>query len=140
MVNKNIKGTISTIDSKSLYSKISNHIPVVLLDAREINEYKISHIKNAIYVGYNDFDIDKLKTINKNKTIIVYCSIGYRSEKVAEIVSKNGFSNVYNLYGGIFDWINQDFPVVNSIGVTPKIHPYNKEWGKWLEKGEKSYE
>jgi rhodanese-related sulfurtransferase len=114
---------------------------VLLLDARESDEYKVSHIKNALHVGYDQFEIGKLKSINKNQKIVVYCSVGYRSEKISEKLKQAGFTDVSNLYGGIFEWINQNNPVVDDKDkVTENIHAYSKTWGVWLDKGVKVYE
>mgnify|MGYP005995345307 CR=1 FL=1 len=117
---------------------------VILLDSREPKEFKVSHLKNATCVGYDNFDLNK--TIqklpsNKNTKIVVYCSLGIRSEDIAEKLKKAGYKNVYNLYGGIFEWKNQDNTVVNSKNKpTKKVHTFNKDWSKWLLKGEKIYE
>ena len=82
-----------------------------------------------------------LKGVDKETTIVVYCSVGYRSEKVGERLKKAGFKKVLNLYGGIFDWVNKGFPVYDNSGnQTKKVHAYDKSWGKWLTKGEKIYE
>ena len=76
----------------------------IVLDAREIKEYRVSHIKNAIHVGYDDFDIKSVQTKipNKDSKIIVYCSIGIRSEDIAEKLKKVGYTHVLNLYGGLY--------------------------------------
>ena len=115
---------------------------VVLLDARELKEYNVSHLKNAINVGYKKFNIQETiaKVNDKNTKIVVYCSIGVRSERIAEKLSKSGYLNVYNLYGGIFDWKNNDFEVVDSNNkVTENVHAYSKGWSKYLIKGNKIY-
>jgi len=82
---------------------------VLLLDTREKNEFNVSHLKDAIWVGYDTFDKKNITaTITDKKTpIVVYCSIGVRSENIGEILTKMGYSNVKNLYGGIFDWKNK---------------------------------
>ena len=78
---------------------------------------------------------------NKNSKIVVYCSLGVRSEDVAEKLKKAGYSNVYNLYGGIFEWKNNDLEVLNlNEKPTDSIHIYSKAWSKWLKKGVKVYE
>lgn len=115
---------------------------VILLDAREINEYQISHLKGAIYVGYDHFDINTVsrQNINKESKIIVYCSLGIRSEDISEKLKQAGYNNIYNLYGGIFEWKNEDHLIVDSEGnETDKIHAFSKQWGKWLHKGKKIY-
>ncbi|MFY7742791.1 MAG: rhodanese-like domain-containing protein [Flavobacterium sp.] len=115
----------------------------VLLDARETKEYNVSHIKNAINVGFEKFDVKRTKLIpvDKEATIIVYCSIGVRSEKIGERLLKLGYKNVFNLYGGIFEWKHQGGKVVNNQNVeTDEIHTFNKEWSVYLTKGKKVYE
>lgn len=115
----------------------------ILLDARDKEEYKISHLETAIRVGYKDFLLKKtIAKLPKDKTkkIVVYCSLGIRSETIAHKLVKEGYTNVYNLYGGIFEWKNANFNVVDSVGrQTEKVHTYSKHWGKWLKKGKKVY-
>lgn len=116
---------------------------VILLDARELKEFKVSHIKNAIHVGYDEFNLKKTTTklTDKNATIIVYCSVGIRSEDIAEKLQKAGYTNVYNLFGGIFEWKNKENTVVDSKNnPTEQVHTFSKEWSKWLKKGVKVYE
>lgn len=112
----------------------------VFLDAREPREFEVSHIEGARFIGYDEFDINSISDLDKTKPLVVYCSVGYRSEKIGEQLLDAGFTQVYNLYGGIFNWVNTDRPVVSSEGKTNAVHAYNKKWGKWLEKGEKVYE
>ena len=112
----------------------------VLLDAREKNEFEVSKIENAQWVGYDDFSLDRVKDIPKDEEIIVYCSVGYRSEKVSEQLIEAGFTNVHNLYGGIFEWKNQGKVVVDSTNAeTERVHAYSRVWGIWLKRGEKVY-
>ena len=48
---------------------------------------------------------------------------------------------VYNLYGGLFEWVNQGKEVVKPNGETTEtVHAYSKSWGIWLKKGEKVYQ
>lgn len=123
-----------TVDSLKKIKK-----EVVLLDARALSEFKISHIKDAVWVGYDEFEPKLVANVDKNAKVVVYCSVGYRSEKISEKLLKMGFKNVANLYGGIFEWKNQDQTVVNQQGATPQVHAYNRTWGVWLKKGEKVY-
>lgn len=114
----------------------------VLLDTREWDEYQVSHLKNAIWVGYDTFQIDSVmqKIPNKDKSIVVYCSIGVRSEDIGEKLQAAGYSDVKNLYGGIFVWKNDGYTVyTNDNDVTEKIHAFDAQWGKLLKSGEKVY-
>jgi rhodanese-related sulfurtransferase len=86
----------------------------VLLDAREKGEYQVSHIQDARHIGYNDFSVDQIADIPKDQPIVLYCSIGYRSEKIGEQLKEAGYTNVQNLFGSIFEWVNQGYPVVSE--------------------------
>lgn len=112
----------------------------VLLDTRESEEFEVSHLPNAELAGYDDFEMSSVKQFSKEDTIIVYCSVGYRSERIGEKLQNAGYKHVFNLYGGIFNWKNHDGVVVTSTNdTTEKVHTYNKNWSRFLEKGEKVY-
>lgn len=124
---------VADLDQKQIQS-------TTFIDSREKVEFDVSHIKGATWVGYDDFDMARMDAISKNEPIIIYCSVGYRSEKIGEKLLQAGYTNVSNLYGGIFEWVNQGKPVVDLSGEpTTKIHGYSKTWGIWLSKGEKVY-
>ena len=138
MIDNTLDKTVPFIKAKELRENNQNY---TILDIRELKEYNVSHIKNAISISFNDFNIKMIKhKIDKNTPIVVYCSIGYRSEKVGEKLLNEGFT-VYNLYGGIFNWKNSNNPVVDNNEIaTQKVHCFNQEWSKWLLKGEKTYD
>jgi rhodanese-related sulfurtransferase len=113
---------------------------VLFLDTREPEEYRVSHIRDAVWVGYKDFTLQRLAGIPRQTPIVVYCSVGYRSEKVGEKLLQAGFTDVHNLYGSIFEWVNQGFPVYkNPTETTSRVHAYSRTWGRWLRRGTKVY-
>ncbi len=112
---------------------------ILFLDARPAKEYNVSHLQNAVRVGFTDFTFDKITGVNKATPIIVYCSVGYRSEKITEKLNAAGYTNVQNMVGGIFEWANEGRPLKDSNGLTKNVHTYNQVWGKWVVKGNKVY-
>jgi rhodanese-related sulfurtransferase len=132
--DKKVTNTIGfTIPLLSVVELNKSKESYIILDAREILEYNASHIPKAIHIGYDAFDLKSMKNISKDKKIVVYCTIGYRSEKIGEKLKKDGFKNVWNLYGSILEWSNQDFELVDkNQKPTKRVHTYNKSWGKWL--------
>lgn len=127
--------TVPLVQPQEVKEKL-NKKDVVILDTRSAKEYSVSHLPKAQFVDYERFDISQVSNIPKDKEVIVYCSVGYRSEKIGEKLKEAGFENVSNMYGGIFQWKNEDFEVVKQEGkVTDSVHTYNKRWSKWLEEG-----
>ncbi|MBT8184215.1 MAG: rhodanese-like domain-containing protein [Eudoraea sp.] len=126
-----------------IYAEKLNPKKVTLLDSRKKEEFDVSHLKGAMWVGHKKFRIDSvLKHLpDKDQTVVVYCSIGVRSEDIGEKLMKAGFTDVQNLYGGIFEWKNKGYPVYNLKGrETDSVHAYSKKWGKLLTTGIKVYE
>lgn len=140
MLKKEYKGTIPCIQPKALYEALQAGEQIHLLDTREEQEYNVSFIQGAAQVGFLFFRKGKVKAINKSDKIVVYCTIGARSETIGTRLKKYGFTNVYNLYGGIIQWKNLGYPVVNLANKETKdVHVYSKTWGQWLRKGNPRY-
>lgn len=139
LLQKENKESIPYITTEELALKKN----AILLDSREVKEFEVSHLKGATCVGYDHFKIKNIKKQikDKNAEIVVYCSLGIRSEDIAEKLKKAGYTNVYNLYGGIFEWKNNNHAVIDASGkTTEKVHTFNKDWSIWLQKGIKVYD
>jgi rhodanese-related sulfurtransferase len=114
----------------------------IRLDAREKEEYWVSHLPEARYIGYKDFDASAFASLfpDKKATYVVYCSVGIRSRKIGRKLMSMGYANVKNLSGGIFKWVNEGYDILDNEGkVTLEIHAYNRYWGSLLNRGEKVY-
>lgn len=131
MIDRTIDFTIPLISVEELHDNMDEY---VILDARERDEYNVSHIPKAIYVGYDQPELGLINSIDKDKKLLFYCSIGYRSEKIGEKAKELGFDEVYNLYGSIFEWANKGYELEDaSRNETKKIHGYNWLWGRWID-------
>jgi len=134
------RNTVPLIHAETLSKSMAAGKTVILLDTRSMKEYEVSHLENAKFVDYGSFKATDVGGMDKNAEIIVYCSVGYRSERIGEKLQQLGFRNVKNLYGGIFDWVNKGNMIVNKDGVrTDSVHTYNRDWSQWLTKGVKVY-
>ncbi len=135
-----LQGLLSRNVQEVSASEVAAMENVVLLDAREWNEYAVSHIKGAEWIGYDDFNMMRVAHLDKEEKIVVYCSVGYRSEKITEQLMEFGYTNVANMYGSLFEWMNQGYPVYDESGKrTDKIHAYDEHWGQWVKKGVRVY-
>ena len=106
---------------------------LVLLDVRTPEEQRVSHLRDARYLNANNPDIEAL-TIPANATVVVYCSIGYRSATIIEELEQAGTEDVYNLEGGLFEWANQDRPIYRGGERVLEVHPFNRVWGLLLRR------
>lgn len=125
-----IRFSVPAMDVDELHE---NREDVLILDAREKEEFDISHLPKAKHIGYKKFEENILYDLPKDTKIVVYCSVGYRSEKIGEKIAKMGFSNVFNLYGSIFEWVNRGYEIVDSKeNPITIIHTYNASWSQWV--------
>ena len=133
-VSTMIKHSVPLIGVDELHSTIEKYI---LLDAREMGEYEVSHLEKALFIGFDEWDKNVIAQIEKDQPIVIYCSIGVRSEKIGEKLQEMGFTNVQNLYGSIFEWANRGYPLVDNAGYpTNKVHGFSWLWGRWMTNGE----
>jgi rhodanese-related sulfurtransferase len=136
VIESMLKKTVPTIS----VGEVKREENLILLDTRSKREFEVSHLKYARWVGYDEFNLNRVKDLPKNAPIVVYCSIGVRSEQIGEKLKKAGFTNVKNMYGSIFEWVNQGNPVYDKNDkLTRKIHGFDKSWGIWCKEGEKVY-
>jgi rhodanese-related sulfurtransferase len=118
---------------------------VLVLDSREEDEFKVSHLPGAVRVPpampAATF-AEQFGAGLRGKTIVVYCSVGVRSskfvERVAQTAMENGAAKIYNLEGGIFRWHNEKRPLDSGSSSTDEVHPYSWSWGGYLERSDRA--
>ena len=91
------------ISVQTLNKKIKNNEQFSLIDVREHKELEISKISQAIHIPMNTIP-NHLNHISSTHPIIIMCKSGGRSAQVCEFLQKQGYSNIYNLKGGIISW------------------------------------
>jgi rhodanese-related sulfurtransferase len=86
---------------------------IQVLDVRTAGEFNSGHIKNALLADWNNKEqfTERIKYVDKNKPVYVYCLSGGRSGAAADWMKKNGFTTVVNLEGGITAWKKNNKPV-----------------------------
>lgn len=137
-LNRLYKNSVPLVEAEEAGEMMTNTENIMVLDTRSEREFAVSHIEGAQFVDFDSFKKKDFAGVDKDQPVLVYCSVGYRSERIGEKLQKMGFSNVHNLYGGIFEWKNRGLNVVdNSNSATEKVHTYNEDWGQWLDKGVK---
>lgn len=76
-----------------------------LIDVREEHELEICEI-GGLHIPMGDV-MDNLDKITKDKQVVIHCRSGARSGAICQALESQGYSNVYNLKGGIIAWANE---------------------------------
>jgi rhodanese-related sulfurtransferase len=105
-------GSIEQVDAAQ-FKKLTESPNALVLDVRTAPEVAEGHLPNAVNIDiYGSDFMAKVQELPKDREILVYCTVGARSQQAAEILSKQGFAKVYNLDGGIVSWQRNGFEVV----------------------------
>lgn len=103
------------VDAKTAAKMIEAGSIDMILDVRDIDEFSgpDGRIKGAQLVPSDKIpaSMDKLVSF-KEKTLLVYCSVGGRSDRAARYLASSGFKNVLDLSGGVLAWKAAGLPVV----------------------------
>ena len=114
-----ISSVIIPISVDEAYEAYNSSRDYIFLDVRSEDEYNSGHIEGAVFIPVSELE-GRLAELSKDKPVIAYCngSSCSRSERAAEILGENGFSEVYNMAGkGIDEWVEKDYPVeISDIG------------------------
>jgi len=122
---------VKRISTTQLASWLASDLPSpVLIDARKPEEYAVSHLPGALQLS--TLAAVQQSAVNSDAAIVVYCSVGYRSARLAQQLQDAGYTHVMNLEGSIFEWHNQGQPLVVDGEPTQAVHPYNRTWGMLL--------
>ena len=93
-------GAVSLMDDDEL----------LIIDVREEKERKAGFLSNDLNIPMGQVKT-KMDTLDKSKNILVYCKSGTRSDRIADILSKNDFQKVSSLKGGFNAWLKADLPI-----------------------------
>ena len=130
-----IGGQKYTTVSPADFAKKMAEGPVQLVDVRTPQEYAERHLKEAVNINFNDDGfIDKADKLDKSKPVLVYCLSGGRSSKASALLTGKGFSQVYNLDGGILAWTNAGNPVETPEGAAPSGNKNGLDMDAYLAK------
>ncbi len=102
---RNMKTHLDPKDWNKLIKNKNTHI----IDTRKPFEYKVGTFKRSVNPNVNNFrDFPKyLNKLKKNKPVAMFCTGGIRCEKTSVYLKNKGFKNIYQLNGGILNYLNK---------------------------------
>jgi len=112
LAQENSFQNISVQEAYTMTKKEKNTENLAILDVRDTTEFNLGHLYDSFLIPLNDLEI-RIGELEDYKTseIIIYCKSGYRSQQASEILVEYGFTQVYNMLGGILAWIDADYPI-----------------------------
>lgn len=127
-------GEFATVPPADFAKMIKGVADAQILDVRTPEEYSGQHIDHAKNIDWNGDDFDtKVQQLDKTRPVFVYCLAGGRSKKAASKLHELGFTEIYDLDGGMMKW--------NAAGLAPKnnkvIGMSREEFDKLLNSNEK---
>ncbi len=106
----------------------------LILDRRDTEEYYVSHLPGAFLVANEGEALEIIANERKERSIVIYCSVGYRSSELANKLQERGFTEVYNLEGSMFKWANEGRQIYQEDQRVNTVHPFNSKWKQLLDK------
>lgn len=113
---------VKDIDSEDALLLLSNS-DVVFVDVRKAKEQNVSMIPGAVTKEHFLKNLEKYR----NKRVIAYCTISYRSGKFAEKMEKKGVG-VTNLQAGLLGWVHVHGPLISNAKPVNTLHVYGRTW------------
>jgi thioredoxin len=110
--NAQTSNTTSLISPKEFQELLESQQNIQLIDVRTKEEFAEGHLSNAINIDYNGSDFaTKIQLLDKQKTTLVYCLSGGRSNGAMKWMAEHGFQKVVNLKGGTLAWKANGLPL-----------------------------
>lgn len=102
---------IKEVDATAALQLI-NHKNAVVLDVREDDEYKAGHVLNSMLIPLGKLKerVGELEQY-KEQPVVVVCRSGNRSGTACAMLGKHGFTQAYNLAGGVMAWQKANLPL-----------------------------
>ncbi|MCB0115893.1 MAG: rhodanese-like domain-containing protein [Caldilineaceae bacterium] len=98
---------VAEVSVQELMAELKEGADPLLLDCRELYEYKMAHLANTVHIPMDEIlqRMDEIieKSDNKTRPVVVYCASGMRSYGVTHYLMQQGF-NARNLAGGVVRW------------------------------------
>ena len=124
---------VPQLSTERLGELLETDANVVLLDARSPEEFEASHLRGAVRASSFRAAQEAIKRRGEKPIVVVYCSVGYRSSRLAQRLRAQGVENVFNLEGSLFKWANENRAVYRGSAQVRHVHPYDEGWGELLD-------
>ena len=114
---------VPEITVAELRDRLSAGEEIVVVDVRSPNEQAVSMIAGALRTSEFEANIDEYQ----GKSVVAYCTVGYRSGLFAQELMHRGWPSVYNLAGAVLSWTHVGGELEDAQGPTKRVHVYSRQ-------------
>lgn len=104
---------VPTLSPQQVFDRVQAHQPMLLIDVRELPEWQEAHITGSQLIPLPRFFQRRLN-LPPDRDVVFLCRSGRRSRQVVGMLRDQGWTNVYNMRGGIIRWRSAELPLVTS--------------------------
>jgi rhodanese-related sulfurtransferase len=134
-ITREVFPSVSQLGTGTLEEWLQQANPSLLLvDVRSPEEFAVSHLRGSVNLQTAAQIAAAVNERKPTKTVL-YCSVGFRSSRLARALTRQGLRDVMNLEGSIFQWANEGRAVYQGEKAVHKVHPYGKRWAGLLKGG-----
>ena len=101
------------VSPEEAYSMVVKHDRLYLLDVRTPGEFQQARLEGASLIPIDQL-LNRLPEVPKDRPVLVYSAVGSRSAQVVNYLARQGYPEVYNLYGGIYSWAQKGYPILQG--------------------------
>ena len=114
---------VEDVSAERVLSKLGKGENILFVDVRKRKEQAVSMLPGAV----TDQEYLKNPEVYKDRLVIGYCTISYRSGNLAKKLNKKGIPMV-NLRGGILAWLHAGGKIYNNADEVKRVHVYGRKW------------
>lgn len=101
---------ITAEEAKRLIEERKEDPNFIVIDIRTPEEYAQGHLPGAVNLNfYSESFREDLNRLERDKVYLIYCRSGHRSGVAVPLMKELGFKEVYELEGGILEWISKGY-------------------------------
>jgi len=101
---------VENISVEEVFEIITSGEDYIILDVRTLEEFNQGHLEGALHIPVDELE-GRLDELSEEKPIIVHCKSGGRSKTASNLLIENGFTQVYDMSGGILEWEQEGYPM-----------------------------
>lgn len=112
LLEEDSQSTITLLSSSQFDAAIHSNDKILLLDVRTPEEFETGFISGAVNIDFNDSNFaTAIKSLDAKVPVYLYCKSGGRSGRAASVLQEMGFTEIYDLEGGITSWTENELPI-----------------------------